>query len=97
MEALGFSPYIGNGTAVWRTVHVDDVVDLTILVFQKALDTWDSYRPEDVFSHYYIAADEAPLQKPIAEAFADLVYRRGKIPAPVAKSVSYDEAGTLAG
>ena len=97
VEALGFSPYIGSGTAEWRVVFVDDVVDLTMLVFQKALDTWDSYQPEDVYRHYYIAAGEKLQQKPIAEAFADLVFRRGKIPAPVAKAVPYEKAGKLAG
>ena len=78
-------------------VHVDDVVDLTMLVFQKALDTWDTYKPEDVYGHYYIAFDEQPEQKPIAEAFAQKVYSQGKIKAPVAKSVGYEEAGKLAG
>ena len=94
---LGFSPYIGEGTAKWAVVHVDDVVDLTMLVFQKALDTWDDYQPEDVYGHYYIAFDEQLEQKPIAEAFSRKVYGMGKIGAPVARSVGYEEAGKLAG
>ena len=97
MANLGFSPFIGDGTAQWGVVHVDDVVDLTILVFQKALDTWETYKSEDVYSHFYIASDEAPRQKPIAKAFAEVSYKQGKIPAPVAKSVKYEEAGKLAG
>ncbi len=97
MENLGFSPYIGEGTAKWAVVHVDDVVDLTMLVFQRALDTWESYRPEDVYGHYYIAFDEQPEQKPIAEAFAEVVWRMEKIEKPVARSVGYEEAGKLAG
>ena len=94
---LGFSPYIGDGTAIYRSVHVDDVVELMMLVFQKALDTWDSYKPEDVYKHFYVAVDEVHTTKPVAEAFGQLLYRRGKIASPAARKVPYEEAGKVAG
>ena len=93
----GFSPYVGPGTSVFRFVHVDDVVDLMILVFRKALETWDSYVPEDVYRHFYLAVDEEMASKPVAVGLADLVHRRGAIAEPVAKSVSFEEAGKVAG
>ena len=93
---LGFSPYVGDGTAVFRTVHVDDVVEIMILVFQKALDTWDSYQSEDVYSHFYLCVDETVEWKDVALAFAGVAYRTGRISAPIVKSVQYEDAGTVA-
>ena len=78
-------------------MHVDDVVNLMILVFRKALETWDSYVPEDAYRHFYQAVDEEIASKPVALGLADLVYRRGGIPQPVARSVSFEEAGKVAG
>ena len=97
IEAAGFSPYVGPGTSVFRFVHVDDVVDLMILVFRKALETWDSYVPEDIYRHFYLAVDEELPSKPVAMGLADLVYRRGGIAEPVVRSVSFEEAGKVAG
>ena len=98
VEELGFSPFVGDGTSINRLIHVDDVVTLMLLVFQKALDTWDLYLPEDVYKNFYICvADQPYSSKPVAEAFADLQYRRGKIAQPIAKRVTYEEAGKTAG
>ena len=97
IQELGFSPYVGPGTSIIRLVHVDDVVDLTMRVFQKALDTWDTYKPEDVYSHFYIAVNDAPEAKPVAEAYGELMFRMGKIASPVPKQVTYEEAGKVAG
>jgi len=97
IETLGFSPYVGEGTSIFPLVHVDDVVELMILVFQKALDVWDSYKPEDVYSHYFLGVDERHDWKTLATTFAELQYRKGKLPAPITKSVTYDEAGIVKG
>lgn len=97
IQELGFSPYVGPGTSIIRLVHVDDVVDLMMLVFQKALNTWDTYKPEDVYSNFYIAVEEAPDAKAVAEAYGQLLFRMGKIASPVPKQVSYEEAGKVAG
>lgn len=97
VQELGFSPYVGPGTSINRLVHVDDVVDLMMLVFQKALDTWDTYKPEDVYSNFYIAANEAPEAKPVAEAFGNLLFRMRKIASPIPKQVTFEEAGKVAG
>ena len=39
IQEPGLSPYVGPGTSIIHLVHVDDVVDLIMLIFQKALDT----------------------------------------------------------
>ena len=96
VETLGFSPYIGPGTSIIRLIHVDDVVSLMMLVYQKALDSWDTYKPEDVYSHFYLCVDETLENKKVAEAYGDFLYREGKIASPTPKQVSYDDAGTTA-
>ena len=93
---LGFSPYVGPGTSIIRLVHVDDVVSLMMLVYQKALDTWDTYKPEDVYTHFYVCVDEAPESKKVAQAFGEMLYRDGKIASPAPRQVPYEEAGTTA-
>ena len=96
VKTLGFAPYVGPGTSIIRLIHVDDVVNLMMLVYRKALDTWDTYRPEDVYSHFYLCVDEAVEAKKVAEAFGELLHREGKIPSPLPKQVSYEEAGQTA-
>lgn len=63
VQELGFWPYVGPGTSINYLVHVDDVVNLIILVFQKELDTC---KPEDAYSSVYIAVNEAPEATNIA-------------------------------
>lgn len=82
---------------MFRFVHVDDVVDLMVLVLSKGVETWDSYGPEDVYGHFYLAVDEEIASKAVAAGLADLVYRRGGIKEPVARSVRFEEAGKVAG
>ena len=87
----------GPGTSIIRLIHVDDIVDLMMLVFPKALDTWNTYKPEDVYSNCYIAVNEAPEAKPVAEAYGELLFRMGKIASSIPKQVTYEQAGKVAG
>ena len=66
---LGFSPYVGQGTAIFPTIHVDDVVQLMFLVFEKALNTWDTYKPEDAYKNFYLGVDERHGGRTLATAF----------------------------
>ena len=98
VQDLGFSPYVGPGTSIFRLVHVDDVVDLMMLVFKKAVDTGDTYKPEDVFSNFYISVNDTPAEaKPVAEAYGELLFKMGKISSPTPKQVTFEEAGKVAG
>jgi hypothetical protein len=92
-EALGFGAYVGSGTSVFGVVHVDDIVSLTMLVYQKILDTVDSYRPGDVYHYWYNGIYSEEPSKKIAAAFAKLQARRGKITSPEIRSVTYEDAG----
>ncbi|KAK4691689.1 hypothetical protein P7C71_g5361, partial [Lecanoromycetidae sp. Uapishka_2] len=98
VAGLGFSPFVGEGTSIIRLVHVDDVVALMMLVLKKAVEVWDEYMPEDVFKNFYVAVEEEPYKaKPVAEAYADLLWRRGNIAKAVVRSVKFEEAGKVAG
>lgn len=96
VEDLGFGAYVGEGTSLFGIIHVDDVVSLMLLVFQKVLDTDDTYQPEDVYRNWYNGIDKEEPSKKLATAFAQVQYRRGKIPSPSTKSVPYEEAGFVA-
>ena len=92
---LGFSPYVGEGTAVFPTIHVDDVVQLMFLIFEKALNTWDSYKPEDAYKNFYLGIDERYGGRTLATAFADFVSKTRKLDIKT-KQVNFEEAGTVA-
>jgi hypothetical protein len=90
---LGFSPYVGPGTSVFYTIHVDDVVSLILAVYAKAIEVGDNYQPKDVYQNFYLGADEKHQAKFLATSFAKAMARNGKVPNAEARSVSYDEAG----
>jgi nucleoside-diphosphate-sugar epimerase len=93
---LGFSPYIGEGTAVFPTIHVDDVVQLMFLVFKRALSMWDTYMPEDAHKYFYLGVDERFEAKTLATAFAEYVSKTGNLGSVKTKQVNFEEAGTVA-
>ena len=86
VKQLGFSPYVGPGTSVFRVVHVDDVVSLTLKVFEKAVKEGQDYVSTDVYKNWYFCIDETKAAKDLAELFTQATGKQ-------AKSVSYDEAG----
>ncbi|RFU81039.1 nadp-binding [Trichoderma arundinaceum] len=95
-EALGFGAYVGSGTSVFGVVHVDDIVSLMMLVYQRILDTVKNYQPEDVYSHWYNGVYSEEPSKRIAAAFAKLQARRSKIASAEIRSVAYKDAGLTA-
>ncbi|KAM0469998.1 hypothetical protein ACHAPX_010182 [Trichoderma viride] len=96
IEFLGFGVYVGSGTSVFGVVHVDDIVSLMMLVYQKILDTADNYKPEDVYRYWYNGIYREEPSKKVAAALAKLQARRGKIPSSEIKSVAYKDAGFTA-
>jgi nucleoside-diphosphate-sugar epimerase len=88
VETLGYSPYVGEGSCVFGLVHVDDVVDLMLLVAEKA-SSGEEYAPEDVLRNFYLCVDERLSNKVIAGEFAEVLGKE-------LKSVSFEEAGTVA-
>jgi nucleoside-diphosphate-sugar epimerase len=96
VNTLGFSPYIGGGTAVFPTIHVDDVVQLLFLIFEKALNTSDTYKPEEAYNNFYLGVDERHEGRTLATAFAEFVSATGKLGSVKTKQVAFEDAGTVA-
>lgn len=96
INSLGFSPCIGEGTAIFRTIHIDDVVQLLFLIFEKALNTWDTYKPEEAYKNFYLGVDERHGGKTLATAFVEFVSATGKLDPVQAKQVTFEDAGTVA-
>jgi nucleoside-diphosphate-sugar epimerase len=96
IESIGFGVYVGSGTSVFGVVHVDDIVSLMLLVYQKILDTADSYEPEDVYRYWYNGIHREEPSKKVAAALAKLQARRGKIASSTIRSVAYKDAGFTA-
>lgn len=100
--AKGYSPYVGPGTTQFFTVHVDDVVDLMMRVYTKALkDREESkYGKDSVHGESYVAAGEKWENKQIAELFAEAMVRREKLKGDgervEVRSGTFEEAGTTA-
>ena len=96
ISSLGFSPYIGEGTAVFPTIHVDDVVQLLFLIFEKALDMWDTYELEEAYKNFYLGVDERHGGRTLTTAFAEFVSATGKLDPVQTKQVTFEDAGTVA-
>jgi hypothetical protein len=96
IESLGFSPYVGPGNNLFPTVHADEVVSLIMLVYKRMVEVGQKYEPEDVTKNFYIGSSGQVETKKIAEIFADMMARKGKISQAMARSVPYDQAGTTA-
>jgi nucleoside-diphosphate-sugar epimerase len=91
--AHGYSPWVGPGTAEIATVHVDDVVSLTVLVLRKALSVGHSYQPEDVYRHFYLAVVDSVKAQPLASLFAYAAYRLKLTPTASGRSVQLRSEG----
>ena len=86
---LGFSPYIGESTAIFLTIHVDDVIQLLFLIFEKALNTWDTYKLGDAYNNFYLGVDERCEGRTLATVFAEFVSATGKLGSVKTRQVAF--------
>jgi hypothetical protein len=66
------------------------------LVFEKALNTWDTYKPEDAYKQFYLGVGERLGGKTLATGFAAYVSETGKTGVVETKQVKFEEAGSVA-
>lgn len=88
--AHGFSPYVGPGTSVIELIHVDDVVDIVLRVFNEAVIRGQDYQPEDALKNFYLAVTESVPAKPLATLFGATASRLNLISTAEPKSVTWD-------
>ncbi|KPI38087.1 uncharacterized protein AB675_1069 [Cyphellophora attinorum] len=90
-KELGFVPYIGEGTAVFNSLHIKAVIPFVLQVLDLALK--DATPQGSVYERCFLIGGTETKYKDIAEAFAEVLYNEGVIASPVAKSVDRKGAG----
>lgn len=91
-QELGFVPYVGDGSSLFQSLHVEDFPPFVLKVLEEALRT-DA--PKDsVYARCYFATSQATPWKTVSEAFAKLLYAQGVVDSPKAKSVLLENAGS---
>ena len=91
-EEIGFVPYIGDGSSLFQSLHVEDFPPFVLKVLDLALQ--DPEPKSSVYERCYIVTSQATTWKETSNAFAKLLYKQGVVKSPEAKSVSLKEAGT---
>lgn len=91
-EELGFVPYIGDGSAIFETLHVADFPPFVLNVLAEAFQTPDP--TGSVYSRCYFATSQGNTYKDISTAFAKLLCAEGVVNSPFPKSVPIEEAGS---
>jgi nucleoside-diphosphate-sugar epimerase len=90
-EELGFVPYIGEGTAVFNSLHVGAITPFMLKVLDLSLKE-DTPHGSVYERCYLIGGDDIP-HKDAAGAFAKLLHTQGVVSSPEARGVSAEEAG----
>ncbi|KAK5384285.1 hypothetical protein LTR20_008573 [Exophiala xenobiotica] len=90
-RGLGFVPFIGDGTGVLSTVHIEDAVPfITKIVGVAGTET----APEgSAYSRYYILHGERLNWKEFGTVIAPVLYAKGLVSSPQPKKVAMEEAG----
>jgi nucleoside-diphosphate-sugar epimerase len=84
--------YVGEGTNVWNSVHIEDLVDLYLLVLDQALNAPEAKSPYEQFYFGSVAEHE---WGDIARRLAPLLHARGVVDSPEATSIPISEAPNM--
>jgi nucleoside-diphosphate-sugar epimerase len=82
-EELGFVPYIGEGSSILQSLHVEDFPPFVLKVVDEALKN-----PEptgSLYSRFYIVTSQETAWKDASNAFAKLFHAQGVVSSPEAK------------
>ncbi|KAF5675520.1 hypothetical protein FHETE_2517 [Fusarium heterosporum] len=89
-KALGYVPYVGDGTAILSTTHILDLVDFLIKISDVAAQGPARGTP---YSRYYIIQTSSNPWKDIAKELAPAMYARGFVSSAEPKGVAFQQAG----
>ena len=90
-KELGFVPYIGEGTAIFNSLHVKDVTPFVILLLSLSLR--DDSPKGSVYERCFLIGGQETPWKIASEAFAQALHAKGLIKSPTAKQVDLENAG----
>lgn len=85
---------VGAGTNEWTQVHIIDLVDLYVRLFQHTLTTSPSSEP--AYEKFYWGSAGTYTWGPVARKIATLLHKRGAVDTVQVKSVTVQEEPKLA-
>ncbi|KAF8325838.1 NAD(P)-binding protein [Cantharellus anzutake] len=85
--------YGGEGTNVWNNVHVFDLADLYILIFEKALSERARGKPtsSDPYERFYFGSVRSHAWGDVAKRLATILYGKGVVDNDKAISIAAKE------
>jgi hypothetical protein len=84
-------PYVGEGTALFNSLHVGAISPFVLQVLDLALR--DETPQGSVYERCYLIGGQETPYKEVSNAFAKVLHAEGVISSPHAKSVSLEESG----
>lgn len=81
-------------SSIW--VHIDDIVDLYKIVFDRALSTGEDALEDSQYDRYYTSTSGELTMKSIANAYAKALNEKGIVPSAEAARLSFEDAGPTA-
>ncbi|KAG8909035.1 hypothetical protein FRB99_000138 [Tulasnella sp. 403] len=84
--------YVGPGTNIWGCVHIDDLVDLYNLVFDRALS---GNTAKSAYENFFWGTAGEYVWHDLVTALAKVMHERGLVNTPVPKSLPFEGSGIL--
>jgi hypothetical protein len=91
VKELGFVPYIGAGTTIFNSLHVNAISPFVLQMLALALS--ESTPQGSVYERCYLIGGKEMNWKEASNGFARVFHAKGIVPSPEAKSVRREEAG----
>lgn len=92
---LGQAPYIGKGLGMWNGVHVQDLVDLYMMLMEDGLS--GSPKAPTGAEGYYFCATDTYQWKELAAEVGKRLHAKGAISTPEARTVTAEEEADVFG
>lgn len=69
--------HVGDGSNIWITIHLNDLLQLYLVVIKNALLQHEKGAKTDAYENFFFASsNEAPIHT-IAELIAPVLYKKG--------------------
>jgi nucleoside-diphosphate-sugar epimerase len=69
--------HIGEGTNIWGNIHINDLVQLYLVVIKNALVQHQKAIQTDAYNNYFFATSGENSIRSITELIAPLLYKKG--------------------
>lgn len=86
---------VGDGTATWDNLHIEDLLDLYELLIEATLDPDAQAAKVSPYSKFYFAVAEQHTWGELTELVAKALHELGALPSAEVKSVTLEEAAQI--